>query len=203
MMNRDSSVLYILAWFLTNWPRALHSQLLHAQSARPLPLGSSVSSNATKERLRYGFWLRTQCITLTLVIYCKMIQCAVIQNLKIQLILLLILLIFCLVSIAHCFAWAFWYSLSIAVSLIILYSVSAHSGLHAAQPQSKSKSRGREQARSLWKNHRSGDPAETNSTHGGHFLRSFDIPAKLPWEERADCLFCRGLLHFARGERDY
>lgn len=38
--------------------------------------------------------------------------------------------------------------------------------------------------------HPSPDPAETNGTHSGHFLLSFDIPAQLPSEERADCLFC-------------
>lgn len=30
---------------------------------------------------------------------------------------------------------------------------------------------------------------------------SFDIPAQLPWEERAGCLFCWSLFHFA-GEKE-
>lgn len=44
--------------------------------------------------------------------------------------------------------------------------------------------------------HPSHDPAETKSTHRGHFLLSFDIRAQFPWEEREACLFCWGLFHF-------
>lgn len=97
-------------------------------------LNSLYSNTTTKLTLNgNGFGLRGECRMLTLVIHCMMMQCTVTQNLRIQLILLLILLIFCFVSITYCFTWAFWYLLSITLSFIILYSVSARSWLHAAQ----------------------------------------------------------------------
>lgn len=119
---------------------------------------------------------------LTLVIYCIMIQYTVTQNLRIQLILLLILLIFCIVSITHCFTRAFWYLLSITLSFIILYDVSAHSWLHAEQSQFNSASyswskdeavsRGSLAALSLWK----AIPLMTQQRQTAHIVVIFYSP---------------------------